>query len=156
MDPGTIIAAGSALLGAVGSIRAGNAQAAALERNAAIERENAGTALASAEADAARQQTADQRRRATALNAAGASGVDPTSGSPLDLMADMAAEGALDQEITRWRGRTRANAGLQAASNDLAAADQASTAGYLNAGTTLLTSAGKAYAAYKYPSSRAS
>lgn len=157
MDPGTIIAgisAASGILGAVGSLQAGSAQSAALERNAEIDRQNAAQAMTAAEADVARQQDADRRRRATAFNAAAGSGVDPTGGSPLELMADMAAQGALDQEITRWRGRTRADAYLTQAGNDLAAADQASTASYLSAGSTLLTTAGRTYQTAKFPNSR--
>lgn len=149
------MAAVSGVVGAVGSIQAGNAQSAALERNAEVGKVNAGSQLAQSEAEAARQQTANQRRIATATNAAAGSGVDVGSGSPLDVMGDLAAEGALDEQITRWKGRRAADAYRQQSTNDSAAADQASTAGYLNAGTTLLTTAGRAYGNYKFPTARA-
>lgn len=148
MDPGTIIAGVTGVLGAFGAMQSGQAQAAAFERNAQIDKENAGQAAFAAEADASRQQTAMRRRMATARNAAAASGVDIASGSPLDVMADIAAESALDVAVTRWRGRQRSNAYLTQAGNDMASADQAEAAGIFGAGTTLLTGAGRAYGSF--------
>lgn len=152
----------SAAIGAVGAISAGNAQNAMAKRNAAAadtaaenSRGLAGQQLAVGEAEAARTEEATRRRIATASNTFSASGVDTSSGSPLDVVGDIAGEGALDAQIIRWKGRSAANAslvqsGIQTgqASIDLQAGSNAQTAGYVGAGTTLLSTA-SAYATNK-------
>lgn len=138
------VAVGATLLGAASSISAGNQQSAALQENAQVSRANAGTALATAEADTARQQRESQRRLATAANTAAGTGVDISSGSPLDLMTNLAAEGALDEQITRWKGVTQANAYLTQAQQQQRQAGQVRDAGYMQAGTTLLTGLARA------------
>lgn len=146
------IAAASTGLSVVSSIAQGQQQSAALSQRAEYDRANAeqarinaGSALNASEAEAARGEATARRRSATAFNAAAGSGVDPTFGSPLDLMADVAAEGALDTQIQRWKGRNQAQGYLtqagnftnQAAGNEQAASDVAS-AGRIRGGTTLL------------------
>jgi len=138
------LAIGGSVLSAIGSIQGANAQADALERNAQVARVNAGSALAQSEAEAARQERDNRRRIATAVNAGAASGVDVASGSPLDLMADLAAEASLDEQITRWRGARQANASLTQGRQQLDQAGQTRTAGFMSAGTTLLTGFGRA------------
>lgn len=145
------ISAGSGLLSAVGSVSAGNAQAAALQRNAQVGQINAGASLATSEADAQRLQIRSERAVATGENQSGSSGVDLSTGSPLDVMADAAAQGALDSEISRWRGQTQANAYLTGAQNTAAQASQVQAAGAIQGATTLLTS-GARYAAGRLPS----
>ena len=141
---GMLAAGGSALaagISAMSSISAGNTQAAIANQNAATARVNAGAALNAAEAETARTERTTQRKLAMGETAMAGNGIDFTSGSPLDVMGDMAAEGALDAQITRWRGG-------QAAAGYLTQADQmqqqgqaAKTAGIVGAGTGLLTNA---------------
>ena len=145
-----LLTGGSALLSAIGSVASGKQQAGALDYNAQVDKINAGTALSTSEADVQRQQIAATRAVATGANAYGASGVNLGSGSPLDVLADHAAQGALDSEITRWKGGTQADAYLNNAGQATYQAGQASTAGDIQAGTTLLTT-GARYAASQLP-----
>ena len=143
----------------VGSISAGNdakniadQNAQNSEINAANAKVTAGSQLAVSEATASRSEEDNRRRIAAAVNNFGANGIDPTSGSPMDVMKDQASEGALDVQIQRWKG-------FQAAHNSLLQSDQftteagiqtqqgenAQTAGYIAGGTTLLTNAAGAF-----------
>jgi hypothetical protein len=146
------IAAAGTAVSAIASLQGSQQQSAALTQQAAVNpanaeqaRANAGIAANAGEAETARTEADARRRSAAAFNSAAASGVDPGFGSPLDLMADMAAEGALDVQIQRWKSRQQAqgymvqasNFEAQARGNRGAAADVAA-AGPIRAGTTLL------------------
>lgn len=142
----------SGVVSAVGAIMGGQQQAAALEAqaqadraNAEQQRINAGQALNQSEAEAQRTENQARRRAAAAFTQAAGSGIDPQSGSPLDLMADIAAEGALDVQIQRWKGRNQAAAyQAQAAGFERQAgfaqqsAGEAATGGFIRAGTSIL------------------
>ena len=146
------IAIASGGLSAIQSYMAGQQQSSMLryqaqqqQNNADQARINAGAALSAGEADAARQQDQTRRRLAAGINQAAGSGVDPGFGSPLDLMADVAAEGALDVQIKRYKARAEADryvqqgAGFDAqAAASGAAASEAASAGLWRAGTTVL------------------
>jgi hypothetical protein len=146
------LAAASTGISAISAISGAQQQSAAMATQAEYQRANAeqarinaGSALNASEAEAARAEAQARRRSATAFNAAAGSGVDPTFGSPLDLMADIAAEGALDTQIQRWKGRNQAagyqtqagNFEAQGAASDIAGSNVAA-AGPIRAGTTLL------------------
>lgn len=138
VEVGTVLTGLSALVGAAGSIASGRQQAAANRYNAQVADQNAQRAILTSEAEAARSGDQNRRRLASSVNAYGASGV-ALEGTPLDVMADLAAEAALDEQIIRWRGRTQ-QAGFQSqAAQDRAAARRATMAGYGQAGATLLT-----------------
>jgi hypothetical protein len=139
------ISAISAITGGQQQQAAYEAQAAADRRNADQSRINAGVALNQAEAEAARTEAETRRRVAGGFNSAAASGVDPGFGSPLDVLGDIAAEGALDTQIQRWKGRAGARAQLaqadgfeQSALFAQDAGSAAATSGFIRAGTTLL------------------
>lgn len=149
-----VLSIGAGVMGAVGQIQSANAQADAAEQNAEIQRRNAATALASSEADAARTEDRTRRGIATAINNTAGNGIDVTLGTPLDLMSDMAAEGALDAQITRWKGRSGAAGNQMQAAASEASADQMRTAGLFGAGGTLLTS-GARYVGTRYQSGKA-
>lgn len=142
---GAGLSAISAISGGQQRQQAFEQQAEADRRNAEQARINAGAQMNQAEAEAQRTEGVTRRRVASAFNAAGASGGDTSYGSPLDLMGDIAAEGALDAQIARYKGRAAGNASLaQAGSLDAqagyadSAAGQAGTAGFVQAGATLL------------------
>jgi hypothetical protein len=141
---------GSGLISAFGAIQSGNAQQDALNANAATSRVNAGTALATSEAEAARGQDRARRTVAGIANQGAASGIDISSGSPLDVMADAAAQGALDTEIQRWKGRSQSSAYMAQAGQQDRQAGDAGTAGYVGAGTALLSTAAR-YATARLP-----
>jgi hypothetical protein len=135
---GTVLTGLSAAVGALGAISSGRQQAAANRYNAQVAEQNAERAVLTSEAEAAREGDRNRRRLATSANAFGASGLDMT-GTPLDVMADLASEAALDEQIIRWRGRTQAARFQSQAAQDRAAAQRATTAGFGQAGATLLT-----------------
>ena len=93
---------------------------------------------AQAAADAAAQQR-DARRKIGAMAAGyGASGVDPGQGSPLDILSDAAEQSMLDAQNITYKGEVRAIGYSNAAANDRAAASRASTAGFVNAASSLI------------------
>lgn len=146
------IAIASSGLSAIQGYMSSQRQSAALSYQAQTERTaaeqariNAAAALSSGEADVARSENDVRRRVAAGFNQAAGAGVDPGFGSPLDLMADIATEGALDVQIKRYKARAQAQNYLQQGQNfdaRAAASDQASSeaagAGLWRAGTTLL------------------
>jgi hypothetical protein len=154
--------AASAAATAAGTIMAGqqeqqqaNLQAQAQEFNAAEQRTQAGLQMGAADAEAARMGDANRRRLASAANAVGATGAQTGTGTPLDLMADLAAEASLDEEIIRWRGTQAGTASLrQARITDWQATGTrqqgrvARDAAYLKAGTDLLASGARIYGSY--------
>jgi hypothetical protein len=134
----------SGVMGAIGAIQQGNAAAAASEYNARLARIQAGSAAMAGSAQEARLQDQNARRLATARNAAGANGVQIDSGTPLDVMADLAGQGALDAELVRWRTQNQVNAGLSQAAMDDANAKTYRQSGLIRGATTLLTGFGSA------------
>ena len=146
----TVLSAGSSIVGGIQQSNAADRQAEADRNNAAQARINAAVALNTSEAETQRAQQQTRRRVATAANQFGTSGVDPGFGSPLDVMADMSAEGALDAQITRWKGSNQARAYQaqaagydQRAGNAEQAGQDALTGGFIRAGTTVLGGAAR-------------
>ncbi|MFN0183036.1 MAG: hypothetical protein ACKVQR_04370 [Aquabacterium sp.] len=144
------ISAVSSIMGGFQQSNAAEAQAAADRRNAAQSRVNAGVALNASEAEAQRSEQQTRRRAASAANQLGASGVDPGFGSPLDVLADISAEGALDTQIQRWKGTNSARGyldqGQQYDTQAAVAQDKAGdyiTGGFISAGTSLLGGAAR-------------
>ena len=124
-------------LSALGMMQSASTQGAMAEHNAAVSRINAGTAMNAGEADAARTERLTQRRLATAENIWGGSGLQMT-GSVLDVMGDMAAEGALDAQIARWKAKGQSNAFMATGDQQTAQGRAASAAGMAGAATTIL------------------
>jgi hypothetical protein len=142
---------------AYGAIQQGQAQSAARNYQAAVDRNNAQIAEWNAERakDLSDQRVQAQMRAGTQRLAAqraalGAAGVTLDSGSALDVQTTTAEQTAIETQNTDYQGQLaaygyrtqganyRAQAGL-----DSMAADNASTAGYANAGSTLLSGAGQ-------------
>jgi hypothetical protein len=164
IETAALIAAGvGAAASAAGTVMAGQnqkrqagLQAQAQEYNAAEQRTQAGLQMAAADAEAARLSDANRRRLATSANAVGATGAQTGTGTSLDLMADLAAEASLDEEILRWRGTQAGNASLrQARVTDWqagvtrSAGRSAETAANLTAGANLLASGARIYGSVK-------
>jgi hypothetical protein len=164
VETAALIAAGvSAAAAAAGTVMAGQQQKAqyrmnaqAEEFNAAEQRTQAGLQMGAADAEAARLSDANRRRLAGAANAVGATGAQTGTGSPLDLMADLAAEASLDEEIVRWRGTQAGTASLrQAGVTEWRAGAlrgqgrAAETAANLTAGANLLASGARIYGGMK-------
>ena len=120
--------AGTAL-SAIGSIQSGNAQARAAEYNAQAAQNQAAA------------QEAQQRRQAARVMASGranaaASGIE-MDGSPLEVMADSAANAELDALTIRYGGQVRAD-------QERMRGSMARQAGYMGAASSLLMGMGQA------------
>lgn len=163
IETAALIAAGVAAAGtATATVMAGQNAAKQNKINAQVQQYNAdeqrtiaGVQAGAADAEAARLSDANRRRLAAAGNAVGATGAQTGTGTSLDLMADLAAEASLDEEIVRWRGKQAATSSQrQAGLGDWQAGITASqTAGIRNAanlkaGTDLLASGARIYGGY--------
>lgn len=146
-----IMTAAAAAVSAVGSIQQGNAQAKAYKYNAQIEEQNAVQARDAASAQAGQVDRDNKRKIAEAMAAYGASGVDVNQGSPLDVLSDLATEGELSKRIVLYQGELTARGDQQQAGLDRMNASSAQTAGYINAGATVLGAAGKVAGGYSAP-----
>ena len=112
------------------------------ENQAAGERMRAAVA-AGQQREAHRRVIANQRAQY------GASGVDVASGSPLLVIADSAKQAELDAQIILSGGEARAGGFQAQAALDRFQGRAASTAGYFNAGSTLLSGSSRAYQQYR-------
>lgn len=113
-----------------------------VQENRAIEE----TQRAAFDANRAREQS----RRVLANQRAvyGSSGVDIAAGSPLLVMADSAKQAELDAQIILSGGQARATDATARANIARYKGDVYARAGTINAGTTLLSGATKAYGSY--------
>lgn len=145
-DPVTWTVALTALgtgVAAVGAIRQGQAQAAAMDFNAKVAQQNAdiaeGQSLAASEA----QQRDAQRRIGASVAAYGASGVQMSEGSPSDVLAESARMAALDNLTLKYNYKLK-GLGYQTQSQlDSANAASSRTASYFNAAATTLSGGSK-------------
>lgn len=157
-EPASIIAGGSAVLGAVSSISAGNAAedqaqfaSQVARQNAVLARQKAADAIARGDVASARHGIEVKQAIATQRAAAAANGVAVDEGSALDITLDTAAFGRLDQ-LTITDNAVREQIafldqakqfGLEA-QGFAAAGEAAQTAGLIGAGASLLGGAGSA------------
>lgn len=142
------VAAVGAGVSAYSAVQQGNAAKSAADYNAAVARNNA----LQAQQVAAGNEAAAARKAQFLLGqqkaAAGASGVDPNSGSPLSLMTDTAQQTTLDALKIRYGGQTNSAAYGNSAVLDVYQGGQAASAGALNAAGTILGTAGRAGLAF--------
>lgn len=127
---------------AIGMIQQGQAQANAARYNAAIADRNAQIATDQANQDAQQQQRVARQRIGAIRAGYGASGVD-VAGSPLDVLADSASQAELDRQTILYKGKLRALGYSDSATLDRYSAGVAETAGYMGAGSAILTGATK-------------
>lgn len=150
MEPGTwsiIASVASTVIGAVGQAQQGPAQAQSYQYQAAVAEQNRQVAEQYSNMEKSRgEQLAQQKEQQTAQQqgmvkaAAGASGLDPGSGSALRLDDDTLAMGRLDAATIRYNaGKAAYGYQVQGTSYgsqaqlDRQSADNASSAGNLNA-----------------------
>lgn len=160
-----ILTLGSTALSAMGSIQQGQAAAASANYNAKVADMNAQISDRRARDALERGKVEEQKKRTQAQQVLGqqraamaANGVDIGFGSPLDTLVDTATLGEVDALTIRSNAareaydfKVQAANGRADANLSRMSAKSASTGGYLNAGATLLTGAGKAYGQYKSP-----
>lgn len=171
-----VIGAAGTILGAYGALSAGNQARAAADANAAAVQREAASAAAAADfnaaaltqragervqiaaADAARVRTRNDIAQGQNRANAAASGLQ-MEGSPLEALAFAAGQQAQDVEavilqgnmdardmlteaaLQRWQGRNAITSGQSQAAIMRTAGRQAQTAGQIRAGATLLTGA---------------
>ena len=149
-DPVTamIVAGVGAAVSAVGAIQQGKAAKAAADYNATVSEQNAQIARN----DAAMQATQIERENALRLGAIraaqGKSGGVANEGSVLDVLGDVAAQGELDRQYAIYQGEQRARGFTNTAQLDRVSGKQAQRAGYLRAGSELLSGGSRAYGSY--------
>lgn len=122
----------STVVSAYSAYQQGQAASAAADYNAKVANANAQMTEAQGEAAVEAQQRQQQRQIGAAVAAYGASGVDPSSGSPLDVLQSSVREAALDNASTRYNYDVRADSYRNQSTLDSMQASNASTAGVLN------------------------
>lgn len=143
-----IVAVVAAMTSAAGTLYSANAQKKAAEYNEEINKRNAATSIQQAQYDAEQSRLKGRRLLSAQRAAYSASGVDPDSGSPLDVQEDSAITTEEERLVALYTGRSAANASLARARLDKMEAKAAMTSGYISAGGTLLggTASGLSYA----------
>lgn len=147
MDPFTLALIGTAV-SAVGAIQQGRAAEKAANYNAAIADRNAVVATQQAAANEAAQRKIDRRRMGAMRAGYGASGVT-SDGSVLDVLGDSIAEAELNALNIRYEGDLAAQGYGDSAASSRASGKDARTAGYMQAGSSLLLGGSKAYDIYE-------
>lgn len=140
-----IAMAAAAAISAISAIKQGQAAKAAAKYNAQIAEQNADLARQEA-ADQAVQQRRENYLRLGAIRAAqGHSGGTGDSGSVLDVLGDAAAQGELERQDIVYRGELKARGFTNTATLEEFSGRNAQTAGYLKAGSALLSGASDVY-----------
>lgn len=162
-DVGLALMAGSTILAGVGAVQSAQATAEASRYNGRIAEMNAELSERRAKDAQQRGRSEEQRKRlqiaqlqGEQVAAMGANGVDTSFGSPLDTLVDTAVLGELDALTIRRNSAREAYDHRVAAANGRADAalsrynaDNALTAGYLDAAGTVLGGLGGTYREYK-------
>lgn len=128
-------------LGAVGQIAAGQAEARAAKYNAKVQEQQARQEREAAAVEAEDFRREERRKQAAAGAARAATGVTG-AGSPLLVDEATVREIALGASRYRYRGAVRSNRLMQEAELSRMRGKAASTAGYIGAGSSLLSSLG--------------
>lgn len=138
------IMAAAAAVSAVGAVKQGQAASDAANYNADIARQNAASAEAQGEAADAMLKRQQEQRMGAAIAAFGAAGVDLTSGSPSDVLADNARQSTLDRLTQKYNYKMRALGYSDQAGLDDSNAANSRTAGYFNGASAALQGASSA------------
>ena len=146
-DPGSmtmamvLMGAGTGI-SAIGQVAQGQYAMSAAEYNAQVAKQQAAEQSQAAKSKAL--SLSEQRRQIVGKQIAGfgASGVDPNSGSPLDVMAQTAANYERDIQYAGISADQATQAGDEQAQIDLMQGRQAQMAGWIGAGSSLASGAG--------------
>ena len=131
------------------AIKQGSDAKSAVDANADAQRKTAISVENQGAQQAADAQLKAKRTAAAGVAAAGAGGIDPSTGTPLTLSSQTAEFGELDSlRIINNASRTAWGYQTQAGIDNLQGS-QAETAGYLKGGSTLLGGTSSAYFGYK-------
>ncbi len=130
--------AGGAVVGSVGSLIQGQAQGAALDRAAQIQRQNAQLDIQTGEANAEISAINSNKKIGSITAGYGASGVATDSGSALAVLAASTSNAELDRQNIIHGAKVRAINYENQAAMDAVGAKSAVQGSYLNAFASLL------------------
>ena len=137
----TVIGAG---VSAYGQAQQGKTANVVAQRNAQIQNRNATIARQNAEFNAKLQEREARRRRSSQVARLGASGIEVFEGTNLIAMAEQEFVDDMNAQLTRRGGAIEAGNLQQTAAITSAQGTASRSAGFLGAGTSLLTGAGSA------------
>lgn len=144
-----IAAIGASVLAAGGAVYSGQQQKKMSNYQAAQAEADAKAAQAAARVEADRIRKAGRAQAAAARASLAGSGVETGEGTALRITSDIARDAEQDAYQTILNGvnqGARLNSQAQA---DRISGKNASTAGYINAGSSLLSAGGKSYSGWK-------
>lgn len=143
-----VLMAAAAVVSAVGQIQSGNAQKKLANYNAGLLEQQADSTLAWSKYNADRQREKANRMNATAEAMFAGNGVEVTSGSPLVVLADNAAQAELENLAIMRQGEGEAQNLRAQAAGARFQGQIAMRSSRIQAGASLLSAAGNAYGAY--------
>lgn len=123
---------------AYGAIAQGQASADAAKYNAAVAANNETAATQQAQFDAQQIRDKNKRELASQRAAFGANGIDPDSGTAIDVRSDSAQQGEMQALMAIYTGKTSATAYNASGRLDRMSAANATAAGGIAAGGSLL------------------
>ena len=143
-----VFAAAAAAMSAVSAINQGDTARKSANMNADFQKQTAVSVENQAAQVSADKKLAARRLQSSQVAAAGAGGIDPATGTPLKLEGETSTFSELDSlriinnaSRTAWGLNTQADIGAWAGG-------RAQSAGYMNAGTTLLGATSNAFYGY--------
>lgn len=142
----TALSIGSAALGVVGSLAAGSAGKQSADYNAQVMEQQALVTQQQGASKATEIAVRNRQKMAAIRGGALENGLE-LSGSVNDVLDTANTAGTLDQITALYDSTTRASGLRQNASMERVRGDNAMTASYINAGTSLLSGFSKAYGA---------
>lgn len=131
-------------MGVYQGIQSGKDAKAWSEYNAGVMVNEATMARQNAALEAEQQRKAGARLKGEQRAAFARAGVDISSGSPLDVLAETASETELAISTIKWAGEQQAKRAISAAEAERMKGKAAERASYWGAGSTFLTGASKA------------
>lgn len=130
------------------AVQSGKQQAAAAKYNQKVAEQNAQAAREQG-AEAALQKQRQTAQKIGAMQANyGASGVDASTGTPLDVLTDSVRQGTLDSLTTQYQYNLRAAGYTDTSTLDGMESKNATTSGYLNAAGAALGGTAQAAGSY--------
>lgn len=147
---GLIAGLAGTAVSAVGAIQQGKAQQAAFNAEAAAQERRGKEEQAAAQREAIRRRTAAQQVLSRQQAVAAASGGGATDKTVLDIMGGTAAEGKFQADTAIYEGDASAAGRRDSAAIARMQGQQARTAGFINAGSTILSGI-SGYAKYRTP-----
>lgn len=145
----TALLIAGAAVSAYSAISTAQANKDASDYNAAIARQNATIATDQGNVAAEAQRRRMKLFLGNMKAQQGASGIVANEGTPLDLLAQSAAQGELDAQTIGYNARLKSLGYTQQATLDEFSGQNAMRKGYLDAGSAILTGASK-YMSYDY------